>query len=1143
MNSPRLFSSLRARLLFWFLLIFFVPLVAMTAAVYYKRLNVAREMVFDKLSVARSLRQTQINSFLDEITGDVTTLAELSETRNAIQQIMMKQGRLPGDARAMLRNTLRGYVRSHENSAEAFVASENANILLSSNPTREGGVATNPMSIREAVRNRCMVFSDVFSQGLERTPCMNVIVPIVLDQATWTAMVIRINLDKTLYRILGDQTGMGRTGESLLVNHDQTLLSPLRWIEASVLTYKVTAHPATLAANGNTGTIEDNDYRGEPVLASYAYIPRTAWGLVCKQDQSELYQPFRKLLYFTLALGAFISIVIGLIAFLVAGTITRPIDELSRISKEISAGRYSDRVPVRGPVELKTLATSFNHMTETVQQTIEVKKHLSDLAMDLLPVEDLREFCQKSSAILVGISGARMAAVYLAADDSHLFQPIHAIGAASELMRDFDHQTLEGELGLVITRKGICRTTASAGSPFRFTTPFGDIEPADIVSLAISVEKEIKGFISLAAERPFSPQALEIIEQAQQTLNSGFSRVMAHERVSRLAGELSIKNTELTQQAEELNHQSAEMVQQSEELYRRNRQLNRQKQQLEEATRLKSEFLSNMSHELRTPLNSVLALTRVLSIQSVSRLQEEERGYLEIIERNGRHLLALINDILDLAKIESGHYELTLEKVSVHNIALEVTDSLTMLASEKELSISVKADNNLPPLTTDPKRLQQILRNLVGNAIKFTHKGRIIVRLTTQAEDFLIAVSDTGIGIDPQHLEFVFDEFRQVDGSTTRTYEGTGLGLAITRKAARALGGEVTVESEPGRGSTFTVKLPLKGPDNRSASRAGTVTRTPVSGSIQPATKCVPVMDDIGCPTRGKAKIVLVIDDNEYDRLFVASLLKEIGLDVFMAVDGQNGLEMIRRQKPDVVTLDLLMPGLDGTEVLNEMRADPDTAGIPVIIITSRDMAPEEFEHLPSVACAIIVKNGLDRSSLHRELTAALKRLGLQSALEQSTSGERILLVEDSEAAAVQVRFSLEPEGYRVDSVSSGAKAIEYLTHHLPDGVILDLMMPEVDGFAVLEEVRRSSLNRDVPIMIMTAKTLSPGDYDRLKNLGVRQIIQKGDVSRQELLSHIRELLGNVHIFSAPDPPDKPPAPNGREPNGKAARYIKANKE
>ncbi|MBJ6799161.1 response regulator [Geomonas propionica] len=1215
----RMLPTLKGRLAFWFTTICLVPLAVLTTAIYSQRVQLATALMLDKLSAVTALRQDQINSVLDNLISDVSTLGSGKSVQLAAQTLSANPAARSGGAADDSLALLRGYRDEFEPVADVSIVAPDGHILLSTDPARSGARVAQPEMVASALNDSVPVIGEAYLLGGEGNASLDIAAPIKKGGAGTgrAAVVVRYNLRKLLATTLENNTGMGKTGEVVLVDRNVRPLIELRGIPNAVLKVKLTGKPALLAAEGQSGIAETVDYRGTYVLSAYSHIPRTGWGLVCKQDSSEIFAPIRQALYVTYGIAALITLLVWVFALRLARSISAPLVKLSEAATELGAGHYEARIEPAGTLEQISLAGSFNAMADTLQLKMAAQHGLARISEHLVDVMGLDDFFRKLLPVFVDVTGARMAAAFVQDDDGAYFVPAHAIGADSGRMRRYSRAQLEGELGILLTSRRISRfAPAPGGEGLRFVTPFGEITPAELVTVPVEADGELRAFVTLACEHPFPLWVHDTLEMVRVPLGSAFSRVVAAEDVRRLASELAIKNAELVQQSEELVQQSTELAQQSDELARRNQVLDQQKQLLEEATRLKSEFLSNMSHELRTPLNSVLALSRVLAVQGAERLSEEERGYLGIIERNGKHLLSLINDILDLAKIESGRQDLYMETVEPAKVAAEVVDSLAVLAREKGIALALSAPERLPRMRIDVKKLRQMLQNLVGNAVKFTAQGSVTLGLVARGEEICFEVKDTGIGIAPQYLETIFHEFRQADGSTSRSYEGTGLGLAIVKKSAMLLGGDVTVASELGRGSVFTLRLPLdcggaaaqigigatvaaeqgwRPPQAPARSvlvvdddpeavslisnhlaQAGYGTLSALNGrdalrlaranrpfaitldimmpemdgwevmrelKEHPETADIPIMiislsEDratgialgaVGVISKpvgqeelmeafarlagAGCRLVLVVDDNEYDRCFLASLFKEKGLDVLLAESGPEALELAASDHPDLITLDLLMPGMDGAAVLDRLRSNSCTADIPVVVITSKELSHAELQRLSSGVSAIISKNGLERQAVLQDLVRSLERLGWRIPQRDDSHGARILIVEDSEAATVQLRFALESAGYQVDAVSGGKYALSYLKSHVPDGIVLDLMMPEVDGFQVLEAVRSSSLTADVPVMVMTAKTLSPGEHDRLRRLGVHQLVQKGDVELQELLQRVYEMLGSVRLF------------------------------
>ena len=491
--------------------------------------------------------------------------------------------------------------------------------------------------------------------------------------------------------------------------------------------------------------------------------------------------------------------------------------------------------------------------------------------------------------------------------------------------------------------------------------------------------------------------------------------------------------------------------------------------QLAEASQNKSQFVSSMSHELRTPLNAIIGLTEMMVTNAARFGTEKAAEPLRRVHRAGQHLLGLINQVLDLSKIEAGKLELNPESVNLAPLIDEVVGTARQLAQQNKNNLVVDAQEKLGALTVDPMRLRQILLNLLSNACKFTTQGEVKLRVRKVADGrnwVEFAVADTGIGMTPEQQAKLFEEFTQADSSTARRYGGTGLGLAITRKLARMMGGDVTVASEPGKGSVFTVRLPA------GAERA---TRAATNGGRPPSTDCV-----------------LVVDDDATARELIADQLKAEGFSVATAAGGLEGLKLAKDLRPIAITLDVMMPDLDGWSVLAALRQDPELAEIPVIIITILD------EHRRGVAlgAAGYLTKPIDRERLHR----------MVSRFRASARPTRVLLVEDDKDQRERLRGWLQGEQWVVQESANGREALTRLQADKPDVILLDLMMPEMDGFAVVAALQKEPRWRDIPVIVITARDLDAKDRERL-NSGVQSVLVKETFRPRELVERIRQLV------------------------------------
>jgi signal transduction histidine kinase/CheY-like chemotaxis protein len=486
--------------------------------------------------------------------------------------------------------------------------------------------------------------------------------------------------------------------------------------------------------------------------------------------------------------------------------------------------------------------------------------------------------------------------------------------------------------------------------------------------------------------------------------------------------------------------------------------------QLELASQHKSQFLANMSHELRTPLNAIIGLSEMMFTNAARFGTENAIEPLKRVHRAGIHLLSLINQVLDLSKIEAGKLELSPESVALLPLVDEVFGTARQLAEQNGNTLTVETQPDLGALTVDPMRLRQILLNLLSNACKFTKHGQIVLRVSIVFDGgrwIEFAVADSGIGMTAEQQERLFEEFAQVDSSTARRRGGTGLGLAISRRLARMMGGEVTVTSEVGKGSVFTVRLPID---------------TPL-GSIKGV---------------GRTDCILVVDDDATARELIADQLKAEGFSVVTASGGLEGLKLARELRPVAMTLDVMMPDLDGWSVLAALRQDAELGEIPVIVITIVD----EHRRAMTMGAAGYLTKPIDRTVLHQ----------LVGRFRAHAPPTRVLLVEDDRAQRERVTGWLAGDEWVVDQAASGREALFRLSEMKPDVILLDLMMPEMDGFAVVAALRKEPKWRSIPVIIITALELDARDRERL-NSGVQSVLVKDTFRPAELVDNIRRLV------------------------------------
>ena len=736
-----------------------------------------------------------------------------------------------------------------------------------------------------------------------------------------------------------------------------------------------------------------------------------------------------------------------------------PLQQLTAAAEEFRSGNMAVRSSYASANEFGVLSAAFNAQADMVATELRLKEQAAQLAGVMLRETEARSFCRELLKGLVEHTGSQIGAVYLLNPQKTEFEHFESIGLGSGGRAAFSAIAPEGEFGAILAQGRMQRITAIPDDTrFTFATVAGNFRPREIITIPLFADNQAVAVLSLASLRSYGNNAVRLLEGVLDIIAARINGVLAFRQIQELAERLDHQNRELGEQQRELAAQTDELTVQ-------NTELEQQKRQLDEANRLKSAFLSNMSHELRTPLNSVIALAGVLSRRLTGVIPEEPYSYLEVIERNGRHLLALINDILDLSRIEAGKEEITGSQFSMRMLVGEVLAMLEPQARENEIALRNHVRDDLPPIISDADMCLHILQNLVGNAVKFTESGSVEISARRVGDQLHVAVHDTGIGIVVDQLPHIFDEFRQVDSSSSRKYGGTGLGLAIARKYATLLQGDITVESTPGRGSTFTLSLPLTlGTGTYAALAAGDTSDRTAAGQS---------------PSLGHGQRILLVEDSEPAVIQLTDILTSQGYEIRVARNGKEALAQIEKSAPAAVILDLMMPEMDGFEVLRQIRGAENSARLPVLILTAKHVTREELSFLKgNHIYQLIQKGDIGRSELlaaiakmvapPEELPAPPARPGTRAP----RSGQPIILVVEDNPDNLRTMRALLQDSCTLLEAMDGRAGGELARQHLPDLILTDLALPVMDGFALLAAIRADEALCAIPVVAVTASAM-----------------------------------------------------------------------
>ncbi|MGA8591113.1 MAG: response regulator, partial [Pseudolabrys sp.] len=822
---------------------------------------------------------------------------------------------------------------------------------------------------------------------------------------------------------------------------------------------------------------------------------------------------------------------------LLAANLTTQVRAIAEVATAVTKGDLTRSVQVDARGEVAELKDNINTMIDNLRLTTDrnteqdwLKTNLAKFTNMLQGQRDLTTVGRLLLSELTPLVHAQQGVIYQV--ESEELQSMRLLSAYADDGANGHPQRLrigEGLIGQCASDKRRLLITEMPDHAVPIGSALFKVKPANIIVLPVLFENQVKAVIELASVKEFTALQTMFLEQLTASIGIVLNSIEATmqtegllKQSQQLAGELQTQQRELQQTNEQLEQKAQQLAERNVEVERKNQEIEQARRALEEkaaelalTSKYKSEFLANMSHELRTPLNSILILGQQLADNPDGNLTSKQTEFARTIHGAGTDLLNLISDILDLSKIESGTVTVEAEEIFFSNLLDAVGRPFRHEAETRQLSFKVDLDPSLGcSLTTDSKRLQQVLKNLLSNAFKFTDRGGVQLKVfaapvgwtsthpvLSQAQSVVaFEVADTGIGIPAEKQKIIFEAFQQADASTSRKYGGTGLGLAISRELSSLLGGEIHIRSAPGVGSTFTLYLPIAYAGPSVATRPTTLpaSHAPAAGMpiVLPERPIEQIPDDRHEIQPGDSILLIVEDDPHYCRVLI-DLARVKGFKVLVAMRGADALELAKQYQPNAVSLDVFLPDMLGWSVLSQLKQNPLTRHIPVQIIT---LDEDKHHGLARGAFSFVTK-----PTTTEGVEAALRRIKEYSTPRR----KRLLVVEDNPAEQLSISELLGYDDVEIETAGTGRDALAALRRHPADCVVLDLRLPDMSGFEVLEQLGADETLSEVPVVVFTGRELSAEEDARLHTMA-RSIVVKGVESPERLLDETALFLHRV---------------------------------
>ncbi|GJQ60809.1 MAG: response regulator [Candidatus Scalindua sp. AMX11] len=1183
LNKPFIRITIANKLLVWFLLATLLPLIIVGTVSYYNYTTILKREVENNLVGLVENKAFQIETFVKERKKDLVSLSQTPIIINALETFntIYTKGGIDSPEYVIADNEFRAILTHFKETSgyyDLFLISPSGEVVFTVIHEEDFGtnLKTEPYKgselakvFEKAQSMQDTEISDFKYYAASGDGAAFLAIPVFKGKGFLGVVAIQMSSDE-ICKLVQNNSGLGKTGETVLVSkldeHTVLLTTQRRELGESIIR-KVSLGsdvelPINKAVQGEKGLGVYVDYQGEKVLAAWKYIPNLRWGVVVKIDTSEAFSSVYHLTWWYSVLGGITLPGVIFIALLVSRSISRPITKLTRTTELMADGDLTVRAEIEKRDEIGNLANTFNDMIGKLVEAREgAERHnRAQMGQTLLNVKmrgekDVGTLGNSIISYLAEFLKAQIGAIYIMNNNNRL----KMIGSyAYDKRKNLSNEFLPGEgvVGQAALEKRHLLITNCPEDYISIHSSLGESAPNNILVYPLQMDSEVKGVIELGTLHEFSESDLHFLAQVHEGIAIALNSVSTLEQLSSLLEQTQLQSEEIQAREEELrsyneeleNHtkalqKSEERLQaQQRELRASNEELEKQKmnaekkneeleiaqglieekaRDLELSSRYKSEFLANMSHELRTPLNSILLLSRLLADNKDSVLSEDHVESARSIYSSGSELLELINEILDLSKVEAGKMEVNMGVMYLKDFCSTLERGFKPLANEKGICLKVDIAEGLPPsLRTDRQRLEQIVKNFLSNAFKFTRQGCVTLRICRPKEQetgcvpentLVFSVIDTGMGIPKEKQKLIFEAFQQVDGTISRKYGGTGLGLSISKELANLLGGTIYMESLEGKGSTFSLHLPERGlleqeisppdlpaRDERNRQTIQFDASLPLQSEPARSTQeTVGEIKDDRTEISTHDKSILIIEDDPKFLRILSDISHERGFKCLVAEDGKTGLQFADYYKPSAIILDILLPDISGLTVMTRLKEDSSTRHIPIHVVSATDNKLD--------ARKLGAANYLTKPVSKEELSHVFNHLNKII----SKGVKELLIVEHNITQANALKKCIGNGDVHITVASTAAEAYEYVLTGNFECMVLDLGLPDTSGVELLCKIRTNKEICYLPIIVYSGKDLTKEEKVIIDEYA-ESFIVKGVDSDRRLLDETTLFLHRV---------------------------------